>query len=177
MNQTRLQLRGHHLAIFAIEFYDDKFYAGTLPSYNRGSLNGFANEISKEDLLKNKYPRKEENKLEIRYQMSNSDDFITATYGERMRETLNLVWHILKTQPDFEIEIVEGLDSICRSECLNLTASCAEIRLDDEDQITLEAYGLEIGETYTARELIQKVLKYSQRTGFRSPRDKILSQR
>ena len=173
MNQTKLQLRGHHLALFAIEYWGNKFFVEkTSPSYTHQ----FTNRASKEELLKNK-PLKKEDKPERTYVISNSDDFITTVYGKKMINTFNLVWHILKTQPDFEVEIVEGLDSICRKECPQLTTSCIEIRSGDEDQTTLEEYGLQVGETYTAKELIQRILEYSQKTGLRSPRDKILAQR
>ncbi len=171
---VKLQLRGHHISLFAMDCLEDKFYKTKVIEHIHEYNAPILNEYPRGRLSQNKKLIKEDRGWsKIIDSLSNSMDITTSVYGERLMSVLDFFWDLLKTQPDTEVEIVGGLDSICKADCLNLNHSCAQVKEGDEDQTTLEEYGLKVGETYTARELIQRVIDFTTRTGFRSPRDKL----
>lgn len=162
MAQDRIQLRGHHIGTFAVHYWGNDFYN---PRY-RGLF------LEKED----KFFYKKFNKLPILEDKwdelsSQPKDAFTAIYGERIKNLVDTLYAILQTRPDLEVEIVGGLDSVCKAGCPRLQPSCAQSSSDNEDALALETYGLEVGRTYRARDIVQRVRDFTMRTGIRSPRD------
>ena len=98
-------------------------------------------------------------------------DLLGLIYGQRMKELFDNVCSLLKSRPDTQVEIVDGLDSLCKSYCPELTPECSQIELNSEDAFTLQKYGLEVGGIYTAREIVQRVRDFTMRTGMKSPRN------
>lgn len=139
MIKTRLKLRGHHIATFAIDYWGYDFY-----------------ESHKQDKNKTPVPLL----------------LLERIYGRRMKNLFVGVYSLLKSQSeDIEIEIVEGLDSICKANCPQLTSECSKNKPSDEDALALKTYGLEVGRIYTARDIVQRVQDFTMRTGIRSSRD------
>lgn len=102
-----------------------------------------------------------------------ADDLIKSlfveTYGLEMTLKLDALWKKITTNPNLRIKIVNGLDYICGI-CSAHTYNCADA--DKLDNFCLKEFGLKLGNTYTARDLIQKISDYKKRTGLESPRDK-----
>ncbi len=86
--------------------------------------------------------------------------------------------------PDLDVEIVEGLDSICEEagveECPNFNPGCVFIDpMDpwDEDRKTLREYDLQVGQTYCASDVIERFIDFYNETGYKSPRNKFVVER
>jgi hypothetical protein len=162
MNHQKFQLRGHHIGTFAVHYGGKDFYR---PKYDKiipiGEKEEYNKNLDKLHILGDKQKELSDS----------SRDTITAVYGKRMKNVMDTVYALLQSQPDLEVEIVAGLDSICKAGCPRLQPSCATSSSDDEDTLALETYGLEVGRTYTARDIIQRVRTFTARTGIRSPRD------
>ena len=165
MGNPILKLRGHHVALFAEEFFEDRdaYLSNVKKIYVEDD------EFRKLDL------NSEHTDLSYQQELIRMWDSIVVVYGPDMRDTVDLYWYMIKEFPDMEIEIVEGLDSICLANCPRVDFHCFPILDDemDEDQAILLEYGLKVGETYTAGQLVEAVLDYTRHTGLRSPRDSI----
>ena len=79
--------------------------------------------------------------------------------------------------PSLLVEIVEGMDSICEAqgaeECPDFNNTCTFPDIFwDEDRETLREYGVNVGETYLASDLLERFIDYYNSTGHKSPRAK-----
>ena len=98
-------------------------------------------------------------------------------YTDQTEDDIHDIYDKILTNPDLQIEIVEGIDSICES-CNNRPGS-NERRIskpfydiaNDDDKISLEEFGLELGRTYLASEIIELIKTYQERTDMISPID------
>jgi len=77
--------------------------------------------------------------------------------------------------PGLLVEIVDGIDSVCMEagadECPGFNASCVfPDSLWDEDVETLREYGFNVGETYCASDILERMIDYQNETGFVNPR-------
>lgn len=165
-NETKpLKLRGHHIGVFAINYFGDDFYEPKqhkLVSTEDKDICGIR-ELERK-IEKDIKKRKDTQRL------SEEKDFIDL-YGKEMKNNIDTLWYTLKTQPDIEVEIVEGLDSICMADCPRRNASCANIEPDGEDTYILEQYELEAGQVYTAGEIMQRIKDFTLKTRLISPRE------
>jgi len=177
----KIQLRGHHIGTFAIHLWENNFYKREYGTSSR-IIYDWVYDVINEKKPAKKYldeyiisleneskSHKEYFKEEIRF--VNNTDLITAVYGKRMKEMVDALYKLMQIKPDLEVEIVGGLDSICKIGCPRLKSSCTQSNPDDEDDSTLRCYNLEIGKTYTARDIVQRIADFTIRTGIRSPRD------
>jgi hypothetical protein len=140
-----IKLRGPHLAVFA--------------NYIKGREMGF-------------YPSKRV------YDPLSELSILFAAYGlnDKPREIsfAERLWGQFLENPSQEVEIVGGLDTICKNVCSPETqtlADCREDGEDSEDGITLKEYGLEVGQRVTAGQIAEAIGRYRTLTGYSSPRE------
>ncbi len=82
------------------------------------------------------------------------------------------IWDSLLEDPEKKVELVAGSDSICRRQCLLSTQSNCSPQEGDEDDLTLKAYGFQLGERPTIKTILDRVEMYHAQTGFYSPRNR-----
>ena len=82
---------------------------------------------------------------------------------------LNDITYNIKNSPDLKIQIVSSLDSVCEV-CPLRKDSCSTVSEFDEDDFCLGVYNLDAGKTYSAKEIIEKIARFTQRTGLASAR-------
>ncbi len=128
-----IQLRGHHLAVFA--------------NYARG--------IGRDSQFLRGYT-------------------MISLGGEVVEKSDNSnFWESLLQNPNQEVELLAGSDTICKRDCpWSVQATCAT-REGDEDDLTLRAYGFQPGERPTIKTILDRVDMYHAQTGFYSPRNKL----
>src|SRR3989344_4286300 len=156
-----IRLRGHHLAVFANYLFRNKKEVDTNPNY-QNSLIGLPpkRNFKKEGILS-------------RDELFSSQllDIITTQYSPKMKEKIDRTWETLDMFHEMQVEIVGGTDSICqggpryRSEC--------DRSSENEDSITLQEYGLKVGQSITSQDLKQKLKHFYSKTGFHSPRNRM----
>jgi len=149
MKPSRLELRGHHIAHFAEDYFGSTkdFYLGP-----EGYM-GITKRINLKNLKSKPLPRA---------------DITSIFYGLEFKLHLNRTWRLLRTEEDLEVGIVNGLDSICEKCLIFDSRECLDNNMDN---LALKAYGLNVGEIYQAKELFHKIVEFSKKTGIRSPRD------
>ena len=91
MEKERIQLRGHHLGTFAVKYWGDDFY-------NHSPEELFStSSVDKRKILSD-----------------SSQGTYLSIYGVTMKNSVDAVYNLLQMRPDLEVEIVKGLDSICK---------------------------------------------------------------
>lgn len=73
-----------------------------------------------------------------------------------------------KSNPNLEIEIIEGFDMICKK-CPFIKSHC----IFSEDEFCLKSYDLKVGKTYTVQELVARARLYSEVYKFNNPIEEI----
>lgn len=160
--EERLRLRGHHLAVFANYLFRDKKEIDLASNY-QNSLIGLP-------------PKKNFKKgiLPVTELFSNQDlDIITDRYSPEMKEKIDRTWKTLEMIPEVRVDIVEGVDSICQG-CPRYKSECNKSS-ENEDSATLQEYGLEVGQTLSSQDLMQRLREFYHRTGFHSPRSRMVA--
>ena len=161
MKNTNLELRGHHVEYVAEEYIrriQGKIHK-TKPQkavYNSDPLDKYKHTLDNILTPSNNYEMIEELIIEQKQKIG--------------KETVDQIVMNL----DLMITIVFGGDSICKrcqteipeQQCKQESSTIN----DKQDQKALDAYGLEKGKPYTSKEIIEKILKYHEKTGFPSPR-------
>ncbi|MDP1729128.1 MAG: DUF1284 domain-containing protein [archaeon] len=170
-NNPRIQLRGHHIATFALNYCDrHKLQTKREPAY---ILDNSPREFYKKTI--EEYPKKDFYRSEERMISNESpqepQDIVTRLYGSRMGLAVKTVYALLEALPHMEVEIVQGLDSICNANCPRLQPSCSVTDPLDEDAFSLKAYQLEPGRVYTAGDIVQRVRNFAAQFKVSSPRD------
>ena len=159
-----IRLRGHHLAVFANYLLRSAKEVDLTPRYN-DSLIGFQpkKDFKKEGII----PREE--------LFSNQGlDVITSQYSPEMKQKIDRTWKTLEMIPEMQVEIVGGVDTICHG-CPRYRFECNMGSPEDEDSTTLQDYDLQVGQTITSQDLMQRIRGFYMRTGFHSPRNKMIA--
>ncbi len=124
MEDSRLQLRGHHIGVLAL-YYD----------------------LAKDNQLA----------------YDHMNNILTVMYGDKIQNYFASVFTSLQDNPKLQVEIANGLDSICMIGCPRQKSSCSEVKSYDEDTHTLNTYDLTLGGVYTAKELLLKIKDFKHR--------------
>ncbi|MBI5148967.1 hypothetical protein HZA33_04780 [Candidatus Pacearchaeota archaeon] len=77
----------------------------------------------------------------------------------------------MESDLNLQVQIIGGLDDICLHECPRKEESCNRI---EDDEVTLDGYGLECGRIYSSGELLEVIRIYKEKTGSDSPRKRLL---
>jgi len=157
-----IKLRGHHLAVFANYLFRNKKEIELIPT-NPNFLIG----LPPEKDFREKIILEEKS-------FSNSSGVISTRYSPEMNDKVFGIWKDLETVPETQVEIVNGLDSICE-DCPRCDSECIQTGPNDEDTATLEEYGLKAGRTYTSRDIISRLNSFYFATCFHSPRSRALA--
>ncbi len=76
-------------------------------------------------------------------------------YGVDFRHHVDNIMHVIFSDPDTEIMIVDGLDSICEA-CPKVLEKCKKTLLDTHT-LVMKYMDFRMYETYSAQEVIKKL--------------------
>ncbi len=186
--ESDIILRGHHIGLLAellfgnpyadIEpYHHDPFF----PDINH-KFNYFLKPdiIPHEDKLYNKLYDSNLNCNIIEYKKFNEYKLKLPPLKKPLPPTKELkkplspsksILQLILSRSDLKIQIVDGIDSVCNlctKEPPYPFESCTQT--GGEDTFCSDEYGLKVGKTYTASEILDKLKEYNQETGLRSPR-------
>lgn len=131
-----IRLRGHHLAMLA-----DFCWVGNL-----------SKDVSK-------FPAKDVDlNIDFQYRLILRLSEYFDDYGENHKKRVKLIYRILTENPNVQVQIVKGLDSICLPDCPLKRKDCSLI--GKEDSFCLKEYKLKPNRTYYAKELMDRIKRY-----------------
>jgi hypothetical protein len=171
MTNQRLKLRGHHMEHLAETYFKannpeikNSLEYSPIKSSRQYGRHSMEDKLS--GYLKNLSPEK-----------NNTPAFLGSEYREFINQELRELEEIILLSPesgiDLHVELTFGPDSICNLcprnlNCLNQATPAN----NEDDSRALGEFGLELGKTYTATEIIEKIKTWQLKNNAPSPRQK-----